>query len=221
MINVLINGANGKMGKAIIKVIEENPSYRLRVSALRDHELKKDGPFDLLIDFSLPEGAKEAFELAKAHHSAFLTGTTNMPAGFVETLKAEKSIPVFYSPNVSIGVFLFTKLIKEADILFAGYTKQIHEIHHIQKVDAPSGTAKNLALAINFPAEKITYERVNAEPGTHSLKLVSPLGDEEITLTHRVIDRVLLANSAVKIGAWLAKQKPGFYDMTLFTEGLQ
>lgn len=220
MTKVLINGASGKMGQFIKRIIEENPSLGLQVSAQRDSGVMTGGDFDLVIDFSLPDGAKEAFDIAKQNKAAFLTGTTALPADFVNTLKQEKEIAVFYSPNVSIGVFLFTKLIKQAAALYEGYNKEMHEIHHAQKKDAPSGTAKSLAAAINFEQDKITYERTGTVPGTHILKLTSPSLDEEIILTHKALDRKLFAQSAVKVAAWLAKQKPGFYDMTDFTESL-
>lgn len=219
MINILINGANGKMGRAIAKIIADNPDYNLKITARRDNNLREDGPFDMVIDFSLPEGAASAFETAKKNKAAFLTGTTNLPADFIEQLKAEKSIPVFYSPNVSIGVYLFTKLLKEADKLFAAYNKSMHEIHHDQKKDAPSGTAKSLAAAIDFPIEKITYERTGQVPGTHSVKFTSAYKDEEVTLTHRAVDRSLFAYSAIIIARWLARQKPGFYNMDNFAGG--
>lgn len=221
MTKVLINGASGKMGQFIIKIIEENPSYNLTVAAKRESGQSVAEDIDLVIDFSLPQGAQEAFEIAKQKKAAFLTGTTALPADFVESLKKEKEIPVFYSPNVSIGVFLFTKLIKQAAQMFEGYSPAMHEIHHTQKKDAPSGTAKSLAAAINFAQDKITYERTGTVPGTHTLKLTSPSQDEEIILTHKALDRKLFAESAVKVAAWLAQQKPGFYDMNLFTESLR
>ena len=221
MAKVLINGANGKMGQAIIKIIEADSTLNLQVSATRESGQEITQDFDLVIDFSLPQGAREAFDIAKAKKAAFLTGTTALPAEFIETLKKEKDIAVFYSPNVSIGVFLFKKLLQDAVKSFNGYIPAMHEIHHTQKKDAPSGTAKALAAAINFEQDKITYERIGAVPGTHILKLTSPSLDEEIILTHKVLDRKMLASSAVKIAAWLVNQKPGFYDMTDFTESLK
>lgn len=221
MTKVLINGANGKMGQFIKKIIEETPSLGLQVSALRDSGQISGGDFDMVIDFSLPQGAQEAFDIAKKHKAAFLTGTTALPAPFVETLKQEKDIAVFYSPNVSIGVFLFTQLMTQAVKCFEGYTPALHEIHHTQKKDAPSGTAKSMAAAINFSQQDITYERVGSVPGTHILKLTSPSKDEEIILEHKALDRKLFAVSAVKVAAWLAGKKPGFYDMKDFTESLK
>jgi len=216
MIKVFLNGANGKMGQAIEKIIKANPGYNMQVTARRGIGLREDGAFDLLIDFSLPAGAAQAFEHAKKNKAAFLTGTTNMPADFIAKLKEEKEIPVFYSPNVSIGVYLFTKLVKDANKLFAVYNKNLHEIHHDQKKDAPSGTAKSIAAHIDFPLQEITYERIGNEPGTHIVKFTSAQKDEEISLCHKALDRSLFAHSAIIVARWLARQKPGFYDMEAF-----
>ena len=216
MIRVLLNGAKGKMGQAVEKIIKANPDYNMQITARHDAGLREDGDFDLVMDFSVPAGAAQAFELAKKHKAAFLTGTTNMPADFIAKLKEEKEIPVFYSPNVSIGVYLFTKLVKDADKLFAVYSKNMHEIHHDQKKDAPSGTAKNIAAQINFPTEEITYARIGNTPGTHIVKFTSVYKDEEISLQHKAVDRNLFAYSAIIIARWLARQKPGFYDMEAF-----
>ncbi|MDR1684627.1 MAG: hypothetical protein LBR90_04115 [Elusimicrobiota bacterium] len=218
MINVLINGANGKMGRALAGLIGQ--SADMRVAASREEGQAVEGDFDLVIDFSLPEGAAQAYELAKKHKAAFLTGTTNLPQSFLDAITEEEDIPVFYSPNVSIGVFLFTRLAQEADALFAGYGKAMHEAHHAQKKDAPSGTAKSLAAALNFAPQDITYERIGAVPGTHSVTFTSPQNDEEIILTHKVLDRKMLAASALRVAGWLVKQKGGFYNMADFVKSI-
>ncbi|MDR0953392.1 MAG: hypothetical protein LBM71_04320 [Elusimicrobiota bacterium] len=222
MKKVLINGANGKMGQAIIKIIEGDYSLGLKIAALRDNGLNEcDENVDLVIDFSLPEGATEAFDLAKKNKAAFLTGTTNLPAAFVAKLQEEKEIPVFYSSNVSIGVYQFAQLLKQAIKLYPNYTRKLHEVHHTQKKDAPSGTAKDLAKVVNLATQDITYERIGKTPGTHTFTLISPTGDEEIILTHKALDRVLFAASAVQVAKWLTTQKAGFYNMQAFMESFK
>lgn len=221
MTDVIINGANGKMGALIKNIVETEYQGKARIAQLRDLDTKEPAPkADVIIDFSLPQGAKEAYKTAKLISAAFLCGTTNLDEAFLAELKAEKEIPVFYSANVSIGVFLFGKLLKRASELFKDYTPQMHEAHHAQKKDAPSGTAKALAQIIGFPQEEITFERTGTVPGTHMLNLKSKNGDEVITVTHKALDRRLFAESAVKIALWLTGQKPGFYDMASFTEKL-
>lgn len=221
MTDIIINGAKGKMGALIKQIIETDYKDQARIVQLRDKDTAQPAPkADIIIDFSLPQGAQQAFNIAKQNNCAFLCGTTNLPAKFINTLKQEKQIPVFYSANVSIGVFLFGKLLQKATRLYKDYIPQLHEVHHAQKKDAPSGTAKMLAALINFPQENITYERTATVPGTHILNLQSQNGDEIISLTHKALDRRLFASSAVKIALWLAGQKAGFYDMNNFTENL-
>ena len=209
---VLINGANGKMGRALVRLISEQPQLGLTVAATREagQEIKTD--FDIVIDFSTPQGAQEAFLLAKKHHKAFLTGTTNLPATFLFQMQQEEKIPVFFAPNVSLSVYFFTELAKQAAKMYSGYETHLHEIHHVHKKDAPSGTAKNLASAVNFPAEKVTYERIGETVGTHEVKFSSPW--DEITLTHQATNRDLFAKSALEIATWLVTCRAGFYTMS-------
>lgn len=217
MIKVFLNGSKGRMGQLIEKNIALYQD--MQIVGRKDSDVfEKKEAFDILIDFSLPQGAKEAYQIAKQNKAAFLCGTTNLPQEFIEVLKQEKDIPVFYSANVSIGVYLFGQILKEAVQKYQGYNFALHEEHHAQKKDAPSGTAKALASLINFPQEKITYERKGQVPGTHSLKITSEVGDEEVFLEHKALDRNLFAASAVKVARWLVQQKGGFYTMENFVK---
>ncbi|MCR5504132.1 MAG: hypothetical protein K6E94_00930 [Elusimicrobiaceae bacterium] len=216
MTKVLVNGAQGKMGQLICKILVQN-KYEVLTREIGAENCPKA---DLIIDFSSPQGAQESYKIAKEMKAAFLCGTTNLPQDLLNSFEAEKQIPLFYAPNVSIGVALFQKLLLEAKKMYKGYTLALHEIHHTQKKDAPSGTAKKLAAALGVEQEKITYERIGSVPGTHSLTLTSPINDEEIILTHKVLDRQMLAQSAVSVGKWLLKQKAGFYNMKDFLEDL-
>lgn len=208
---VVINGANGKMGQALKRLIEDQPGMGLQVACLREAGQTVAVPFDLVIDFSSPQGAQEAFLLAKRAKKPFLTGTTNLPDVFLFQLQAVEKFPVFYAPNVSLSVYFFTELVKQASRMYKGYDIKLHEIHHIHKKDAPSGTAKRLAEAVNLPADRVTYERVGETVGTHSAAFESAL--DEITLTHRALNRDLFANSALHIALWLCAQRGGFYTM--------
>lgn len=217
MTKVLVNGAKGKMGQLICKILAQN-NFEVLTREVGENTNPES---DLIIDFSSPQGAEESYKLAKEIKSAFLCGTTNLPESLKTSFVEEKEIPLFYAPNVSIGVALFKKLLLEAKKMYKGYTLALHEIHHTQKKDAPSGTAKNLAAVLNITQDKITYERIGQVPGTHTLTLTSPNKDEEIILTHKVLDRQMLAQSAVSVGKWLLKQKAGYYDMNNYLEGLK
>lgn len=209
---VIINGASGKMGRALVRLINERAQLGLTLAATREAGQAVAADFDVIIDFSTPQGAQEAFLLAKQHHKAFLTGTTNLPATFLFQMQQEEKIPVFFAPNVSLSVYFFTELTKQAARMYSGYDLHVHEIHHVHKKDAPSGTAKRLAEVLNFPAQRVTYERIGETVGTHEVKFSSPF--DEITLTHRATNRDLFALSALEIAAWLATCRAGFYTMS-------
>ena len=210
-LKVLINGGKGKMGQAMVRLIHQQPQLGLEVAALRQAGQEVTAPFDLIIDFSTPQGAQEAFALAKQHRKPFLTGTTNLPETFLFQMQEEEKIPVFFAPNVSLSVYFFTELARQAAVMYKGYHTRLHEIHHVHKKDAPSGTAKTLAEAIGLPAEQVTYERIGETVGTHSISFGSPL--DEISLTHKALNRDLFAQSALEIAQWLAQQPQGFYTM--------
>ena len=218
MKQVIINGAKGKMGKAITHIIKNNPQLGLEVVGGREPGDGFELNGDIIIDFSSPEGAQDAFNWAKEHKAACLIGTTNLPECFLFQMQEETKFPLFYAPNVSLSVYFFGELLKHACKLYAGYEKAMHEIHHAQKKDAPSGTAKKLAELIDLPQEKISYERIGTVPGTHILALLGKY--DRITLKHEALDRDLFADSAVRIAAWLVKQPAGFYSMPDYAKAI-
>lgn len=211
MKKALINGADGKMGRALIRLIKEHPELNLQAVP---HESGAPIPadFDVVIDFSSPQGAQEAFAAAKRQHKPFLTGTTNLPETFLFQLQQEEKIPAFFAPNVSLSVYFFTELVRQAAKMYAGYKIKLHEIHHVHKKDAPSGTAKKLADAVNLPYGQVTYERLGETVGTHIAAFDSPF--DEITLAHKAVNRDLFAISALEIAVWLMKRAGGFYTMS-------
>ena len=211
MKQAIINGANGKMGQAVTRIIKQNPQLGLEIAGGREPGDGFEMKGDIIIDFSSPEGAQDAFNWAKQHKAACLIGTTNLPERFLFQMQEERKIPLFYAPNVSLSVFFFGELLKRACKLYAGYDKAMHEIHHTQKKDAPSGTAKKLAELIDFPQDKISFERVGAVPGTHILTLSNQY--DKITLKHEALNRDLFADSAAHSAAWLVAQPAGFYSM--------
>lgn len=212
MKRVIINGAAGKMGKAVARIIAQSPELGLEVVAGREPGDGLGQEADVIIDFSSPEGAQDAFNWAKQHKAACLIGTTNLPERFLFQMQEERKIPLFYAPNVSLSVYFFGELLKKAAQMYAGYEMNLHEIHHTQKKDAPSGTAKKLADLIGLPQERISYERFGNTPGTHILTLSGTY--DRIVLKHEALDRDLFAASAANIAAWLVHQPAGFYTMS-------
>lgn len=212
MKSILINGGKGKMGQALARLIEKNPSLGLSVAALHEAGDPLPPRFDCVIDFSSPQGAQEAFYLAREKKKPFLTGTTNLPETFLFQMQEEDKIPVFYAPNVSLSVYFFTELAKTAARMFPGYEVALHEVHHIHKKDAPSGTAKKLANTLHQPWEKVTYERIGETVGTHRVTFSCAL--DAITLEHKALNRDLFADSALHIALWLMQREAGFYTMS-------
>ncbi len=210
MKRVIINGAKGKMGQAIARIIGTS-NLDLEIAALRETGEKTNTPADIIIDFSSAQGAEEAFYLAKELKAACLIGTTNLPERFLFQIQEEHKIPLFYAPNVSLSVYFFGELLKQASQMYAGYERALHEIHHVHKKDAPSGTAKKLAEAIDLPLSNVSYERFGETVGTHILTLSS--SHDQIMLKHEATNRDLFAASAVHIAAWLVHQPAGFYTM--------
>ena len=151
MKSILINGGQGKMGQALARIIQSDASLCLTVAAQHEPGQPLPPQFDCVVDFSTPQGAQEAFYLAREKKKPFLTGTTNLPETFLFQMQEEDKIPVFYAPNVSLSVYYFTELAKLAARMYRGYEIALHEEHHVHKKDAPSGTAKKLAEAVGLP----------------------------------------------------------------------
>jgi 4-hydroxy-tetrahydrodipicolinate reductase len=144
-------------------------------------------------------------------------------------------IPIVLSSNFSTGVnTLFWLTRKAAEILGPAFDLEIVEMHHRQKRDAPSGTARSLAeilaqvrrqqldQVLLHGRQGIVGERTDAEIGMHSLRGGDVVGDhtvifagagERVELTHKASSRETFANGALRAAVWVAVQKPGLYDM--------
>jgi 4-hydroxy-tetrahydrodipicolinate reductase len=183
MINIAINGIDGKMGQMIYKEgcankninitaifeQENHPKIGQKIDNLIicDKESSDVDSFSIIIDFTRPIGTLEVLEFAKQHNKKVVIGTT----GFEKKQKQQlieysKTIPIVFAPNMSIGVNVtFALLKKAAELLQPDYDIEIIEAHHKNKVDAPSGTALKMGqviaetLNVNFD-EKAIMQRV-------------------------------------------------------------
>ncbi len=144
-------------------------------------------------------------------------------------------IPVVWTSNFSTGVnTLFWLTRKAAEILGPAYDLEVVEMHHRLKRDAPSGTARTLAGILanvrKLELEKaarhgrvgLVGQRTPSEIGIHSIRGGDVVGDhtvifanvgERLELTHKASSRDTFANGALRAALWVAKQKPGLYDM--------
>ena len=242
---VLINGAMGHMGQAVLAVLKAAhgdlvPAVGVDLKAgdfpglLFPSAEAVDVPFDIAIDFSRPMAAMTVLELCLRERKPIVTGTTGLGEPEMARLKqAAKTIPVFYSRNMSLGVNLQLALVRAATrVLGSAFDPEIVETHHNMKVDAPSGTAMMLAEAIEaardgeselvFGRHETNKRRDKKEIGIHSLRGGNIAGehsvyflgtDEEIVITHRAGSKRVFADGALTAAAWLLDKEPGFYTM--------
>ncbi len=141
------------------------------------------------------------------------TGLTDAQTKEIEV--AANKLPIVFSTNMSIGVNLLFKLVKEtAAKLSKDYSVRIIEAHHIHKKDAPSGTAKHLAAIVGntgFKVADIKSIREGEIIGDH--EVVFDSGVDTIRLSHSAKTRDIFAKGALAAAKWLVKKKPGLYSM--------
>ena len=151
----------------------------------------------------------------------------------LKVVQLSRTVPVFKSANMSMGINVLSELCKRASaILGVNYDVEIVEQHHHNKLDAPSGTALMLADAINeqndgayhyvYDRSSVRQKRDPKEIGISSVRGGSIVGDHEvlfcgpdevITLKHTAYSRSIFANGAINAAVYLAKKEPGLYNM--------
>lgn len=256
MIKIIISGICGKMGSMIaaaadgaegIQLIggteaKGHPEIGNTKLQVINHDLKYPvtddlssiiGNADVVIDFTAVPSTLANLKIALKSKKAMVIGTTGFKdSEIAELKKASEIIPVVFSPNMSVGVNLLFKLVKEAAKTVPGYDIEIIEAHHNQKKDAPSGTAEKLASEINSVLEnklaKVTGRsgicgpRTKNEVGVLAVRAGDIVGDhtvmfagpgERLELIHRAHSRSTFASGAVRAAMWVAGKKPGLYDM--------
>ena len=168
------------------------------------------------IDFTFPQSFRANYKFLADNFKAVVVGTTGW-----EDIKAEvigyfekKGTPMIYASNFSIGVnALFAAVTRAATILKGhGYEPSIEEIHHIHKLDAPSGTAKSLAALVKDSLDDevpITAKREGEVAGIHTVNFVSTV--DKISFTHEAFSREGFAVGAV-YAAQLTEEIRGVHE---------
>jgi 4-hydroxy-tetrahydrodipicolinate reductase len=217
MTEIILNGCNGKMGKAIsncvllrndckiIAGVDFNNEKNFNYDVFTDINDVEHG--DVIIDFSHPSALPKLLEYAINTKTPVVIATTGLSEADIENIKsASRVIPVFFTFNMSLGVNLLVELSKTASrFLGEGFDVEIIEKHHNQKIDAPSGTAIMLANAINEENDnKFTYEynrhskrekRTANEIGIHAVRGGTIVGQHDVIFAGR--DEVItLSHSA-------------------------
>ena len=168
--NVLINGADGKMGNELISVINDQDGFDVVCGVDRVANEKKGFPIysniedikekvDVIIDFSVPVATFKILKYAVNNKVPIVIATTGFTKEEIEQIEEfSKEIPIFRSSNMSLDINLMAKIVGEVAKVLTNTDIEIVETHHNRKIDAPSGTAILLANAINdILKEKKTY----------------------------------------------------------------
>ena len=237
MTRVIITGAKGRMGQALISCAKNFRELEVVAAINRGDDLSAViSKTDAVVDFSSHSATPGIVELCAKNKKAVVIGTTGHSDSEKSQIANYKSqIPIVLASNFSTGVnTLFWLTRKAAEILGIDFDLEIIEMHHRLKKDAPSGTAKSLAKILadvrKLQLEKaarhgrigIVGERTSAEIGIHSIRGGDVVGDhtvifansgERLELTHKASSRDTFANGALRAALWVVKQKPGLYDM--------
>jgi 4-hydroxy-tetrahydrodipicolinate reductase len=191
---------------------------------------------DVVIDFTVPGASVAHAALAASLGRALVIGTTGLDAAQTQAVKqAAQQAPIMWAPNMSLAVTLLADLVETvARRLGPDYDIEILEMHHRDKVDAPSGTALALGRAaaagrgidLDSVAQRVrdghTGARRRGDIGFATLRGGDVAGEhivtfaangERLELSHRATSRQVFARGAVSAARWVAGQKPGLYDM--------
>jgi 4-hydroxy-tetrahydrodipicolinate reductase len=191
---------------------------------------------EVVIDFSIASATAKLLPLCAGQHIPMVVGTTGFDLSTRAALeRAAERVPIVFAPNYSQGVnALYFLAARATELLGPTFDAEIVEIHHRNKVDAPSGTAVRLAEVVSgakqLDAEQVARHgrsgQVGARPseevgvmalrggdvvGEHTLYLVGE--GERIELTHRATDRSIFARGAVRAAHWVIGRPAGLYDM--------
>lgn len=246
MINILMSGCNGKMGQVITRLSENYENLKIVAGFDLYAQAKNDYPVfskfrdcnvkvDVIIDFSNPDAFENVLNFALEKKIALVMATTGLSQIQRKQLdEAARTIPVFFSANMSLGVNLVIDLVKKAvKVLESSFDIEIVEKHHNQKLDAPSGTALAIADAINSTLDQkqeYMYDRHSRrrkrsknEIGIHAVRGGTIVGDhsvifagsdEIIEINHMAMSKDIFGTGALKAANFLASKAPGLYNMT-------
>lgn len=250
-VKIGIAGGLGRMGRLLIQEVLQNPGHFTLggVSARDRTKLEAELPSgcealltespktlvetsEVVIDFTAPELSLRHLHYAVEQGKKLVIGTTGFSDNHYKILEdAAETIPLLVTSNTCLGVAVLGKiapLLKEA--LGPDFDLHIHEVHHRDKKDAPSGTALALASKLSPQGETkqdraqdagaavtLSSSRVGGVIGDHDITFTSSA--ERITLSHRALDRRVFARGALKAAEWLSQQPPGLYGMDDVVQG--
>ena len=242
MLRVIISGYSGSMGKVLTKCANEDSELEIVCGASKDD---LDVPFktyqkmsdveesaDVIIDFSHHSTIDDTLSYAIKTKTPLVIATTGFNDEELEKIKESSNIiPIFHSSNMSLGVNVLVKLVKEAAKSLNGFDIEIIEKHHNKKLDAPSGTAVMIANGVKevLPDSEYIYgrhghsdKRSSNEIGIHAIRGGTIVGehttifaghDEVVEIKHSAQSKDIFAKGAIAAAKFLVKQEAGYYNM--------
>lgn len=246
MTKIILRGCNGKMGNVVTGMVDEDENAiivaGIDVSRSKEEEypvfysfMQCNVPADVIIDFSSPVNVREMIDFAIDRGIGIILCTTGFSKEDQRLIEeASKVIPILRSANMSMGVNLLLKLIKEASRTLAdsGFDIEIVEKHHNKKIDAPSGTALALADSINealnnqyeyvYDRTNIRAPRAKKEIGISAVRGGTIVGehdvifagdDEVIEIRHTAYSKAIFAKGAIQAAKFLPGKAAGMYAM--------
>ncbi len=213
--NIIISGY-GKMGHCVeAAMLKRNlkPLFATEDVCSVDPEIAKDA---VCIDFTTPEAFRANYPVLASKFKAVVVGTTGWYDIKEEVFAAFRAAgtTLIWASNFSIGVNAFFAAVERACTVLKGhgYTPRVEEVHHIHKLDAPSGTAKSVGAIIEAAlGEKpqIGSRRIGEVPGIHTAEFLSDV--DKITFTHEAFSREGFAQGAVA-AALMTEGLEGIYE---------
>lgn len=247
MTKIIMHGCNGRMGQMITGLAEKDPDVEIVAGVdvsdhiqnsypVFDNIAKCDVPADVVIDFASAKAVDGLLDYCVGKNIPCVLCTTGLSEEQLQKIQeVSGKTAILKSANMSLGVNLLMKLLKEATgvLAAAGFDIEIVEKHHNQKLDAPSGTALALADVINKELDN-TYEYVYDRSTRREKRPVKEIGisavrggtivgdhdvifagtDEVITLSHRAYSREVFAKGALQAAKFLSGKPAGLYDMS-------
>lgn len=242
MLKIIINGYSGSMGKVLTKCANEDSELEIVCGASKDD---LDVPFktyqkmsdveesaDVIIDFSHHSTIDDTLSYAIKTKTPIVIATTGFnDEELTKIKKASNIVPIFHSSNMSLGVNVLVKLVKEAAKSLNGFDIEIIEKHHNKKLDAPSGTAVMIANGVKevLPDSEYIYgrhgrsdKRSSNEIGIHAIRGGTIVGehttifaghDEVVEIKHSAQSKDIFAKGAIAAAKFLVKQEAGYYNM--------
>lgn len=246
MVKAIMNGCNGAMGRVISEIVAADEAIEIIAGVDMNTEslsgypvyktLKECPKADVVIDFSVAKATDGVLSYCEETKTPLVLCTTGLSdEQLTHVKKLSESSAVLRSANMSVGINLLLKVLKEISPILAdaGFDIEILEKHHNRKLDAPSGTALALADSINesldnsyhykYDRSSERVKRDKKEIGIQAVRGGTIVGehdiifagqDEVITLNHTAYSRAIFGKGAVQAAKFLAGKGAGMYDMS-------